>query len=186
MADETYICIYPEVYRLDKILFCADNLCEKLCLQAQTHALMPHRPAMNMQTVYLQTSLSAVCAELDTGAMEWIAKVTVLFSVWFRMCIWVSNYTIGAILTNAQKQVIICPTGYKQNKCFWYLCPLGVWVFWFVSSKRQFSIYSRVAGYSFSTQTYLLFQRKSPRGAGFSRWGCLNQAAPPLSLLSYV
>ena len=24
------------------------------------------------------------------------------------------------------------------------------------------------------------------RGAGFSRWGCLNQAAPPLSLLSYV
>ena len=25
-----------------------------------------------------------------------------------------------------------------------------------------------------------------PRGAGFSRRGCLNQAAPPLSLFSYV
>ena len=67
---------------------------------------------------------------------------------------------IGAILTNVQKQVIICPTGYNQNKCFWYLCSLGVWVFWFVSSRWQFSIYSRVAGYSFSSQICLLFQRK--------------------------
>ena len=26
----------------------------------------------------------------------------------------------------------------------------------------------------------------SPHGAGFSRQGCLNQAAPPLSLSSYI
>ena len=30
------------------------------------------------------------------------------------------------------------------------------------------------------------FSDASPHQAGFSRWGCLNQAAPPLSLFSYI
>ena len=67
------------------------------------------------------------------------------------------------ISLNILYQKIFSLTVLKQRKkLLRRLYPLNEWFFFFYmsASRRQFNIYSRVEGYSFSSQTCSLFQRK--------------------------
>ena len=71
-------------------------------------------------------------------------------------------YNLSLNTLYPKKNILNSPTVLKQRKeLLRRLYPQNeLKTFYMSASRRQFIIYSRVEGYSFSSQTYLLFQKK--------------------------